>query len=62
MFNINVSLLIRTFAPANYCAKIINYDENSANKYVNNCYRSGIFPRKSAFSQEWHLFVATYSR
>ena len=58
MFNNNVSLLIRTFA----AAKLIIYDENSANEYVNNCYRNGIFPRKSAFSQEWHLFVATYSR
>lgn len=47
---------------ANYSAKLIIYDENSANKYVNNCYRNGIFPRKSAFSQEWHLFVAAYSR
>lgn len=58
MFNINVSLLICTFA----AAKLIIYDENSANEYVNNCYSNGIFSCKSAFSQEWHLFVATYSR
>ena len=56
MFN----LLFVTLQP-NCTAKLIIYDENTAIKCVNNCYRDGFFSCKSAFLQEWELLIAAYS-
>ena len=47
---------------ANLHAKLIIYDENTAIKCVNNCYRHGFFACESAFSQKWHLLIAAYPR
>lgn len=57
MFNNNVSLLIRTFA----AAKLIIYDENSANEYVNNCYSNGFFMCKGDSEKKWQILIAAHS-
>jgi len=50
-------VLFRTFA----AAKVIIYDQNSAIKHVNNCYRHVIFMYKTDFSQKRELQFAAYS-
>ena len=49
MFNI-YCLIFNSYLCSRICtAKLINKDENSAHKYVNNCYRHGFFACQGAF-------------